>query len=124
MRLLLFILGWLAVAIGVVGIFLPVLPTTPFMILAAGLFARSSPRFEKWLLDHPRYGQPLIDWRREGAISRRAKIASISLMSASLVVIWVAGPKMLLVKIGVTILLGLSALFVATRPAPQKIVKQ
>ncbi len=53
MRILLLIVAWLAVGLGIIGIFLPVLPTTPFMILAAALFARTSPRFEKWLIDHP-----------------------------------------------------------------------
>ncbi|MDI6834240.1 MAG: YbaN family protein, partial [Rhizobiaceae bacterium] len=59
MRIILLGAGWIMVAVGIAGIFLPVLPTTPFMILAAALFARSSPRFEQWLLDHPRYGKPL-----------------------------------------------------------------
>lgn len=118
MRILLLILAWLAVGLGIIGIFLPVLPTTPFMILGAALFARSSPRFEKWLLDHPRYGKPLTDWRRQGAIARPAKIASVSLMSASFLIVWFAGPEAMALKIGVGIVLVLSALFVVTRPEP------
>ncbi|KQW31666.1 hypothetical protein ASE36_05380 [Rhizobium sp. Root274] len=119
MRLLTLAAAWLLVAIGVVGVFLPLLPTTPFMILAAALFARSSPRFEQWLLDHPRYGQPLIDWRREGAISRKAKIASVSLMSASYLIVWFVGPPQLWLKLLVGAILVACAVFVLTRPGPR-----
>lgn len=118
MRLLTLAAAWLLVAIGVVGVFLPLLPTTPFMILAAALFARSSPRFEQWLLDHPRYGQPLIDWRREGAISKRAKIASVSLMTASYVIVWFAGPPQIWLKLLIGAILVACAAFVLTRPGP------
>jgi uncharacterized protein len=118
MRLLIFALAWLMVAIGIVGIFLPVLPTTPFMILAAALFARSSPRFEQWLLDHPRYGQPLIDWRREGAISRRAKITSVSLMAVSFVIVVFLGPPQIWLKLLVGVILAVCAAFILSRPAP------
>lgn len=118
MRILLLIVAWLAVGLGIIGIFLPVLPTTPFMILAAAIFARTSPRFERWLMEHPRYGQPLMDWRREGAISRKAKIASASLMAASFAVVWFFGPEMIALKIGIGIVLLLSATFVLTRPEP------
>jgi len=55
-------LGWLAFATGILGIVLPLLPTTPFMLLAAALFARSSPRFHRWLLAHPWFGPPIEDW--------------------------------------------------------------
>ncbi|WP_454744640.1 YbaN family protein [Ciceribacter selenitireducens] len=118
MRILLLAGGWLMVGIGLVGVFLPVLPTTPFMILAAALFARSSPRFEQWLLDHPRYGQPLIDWRRQGAISRNAKIASVSLMSVSYLIVWFAGPPQLWLKLLIGAILVACAAFVLTRPMP------
>jgi hypothetical protein len=65
--------GLLAVALGTIGIFLPLLPTVPFMILAAFCFARSSPALEMRLLNHPRYGHHLVAWREKGVISRRAK---------------------------------------------------
>lgn len=120
MRLLILAAAWLCVGIGVIGIFLPVLPTTPFMILAAGLFARSSPRFEQWLLDHPRFGQPLIDWRREGAISRKAKVASVSLMAVSYGVVLAFGPPQLWLKLGIGGILIACAAFVLTRPAPER----
>lgn len=119
MRILLLIVAWLAVGLGIIGIFLPVLPTTPFMILAAALFARTSPRFEKWLIDHPRFGKPLTDWRREGAIARKAKIASVTLMAASFVIVWFAGPPWLVLKIGIGVTLLCCAAFVLTRPEPQ-----
>lgn len=119
MRFILMGLGWILVAIGIVGIFLPLLPTTPFMILAAALFARSSPRFERWLLEHPRFGKPLTDWRREGAISRRAKIASVSLMSLSYVIVWFTGSQSSAVRIGLALVLICCAAFVLTRPEPR-----
>jgi len=65
--------GLLALALGAVGIALPLLPTVPFMILAAFCFARSSPALEARLLDHPKFGPHLVAWREKGAISRRGK---------------------------------------------------
>lgn len=118
MRLLILGCAWLMVAIGAIGVFLPVLPTTPFMILAAALFARSSPRFEQWLIDHPRYGQPLIDWRREGAIALRAKIVSVSLMAVSYAIVLFLGPPQLWLKLLIGLILVACASFVLTRPAP------
>ena len=69
MRWLWFAAGWLMVALGFIGAMLPVMPTTIFLIMAVGCFARSSPRFERWLLEHPQFGRPLRQWREEGAIS-------------------------------------------------------
>ncbi len=73
--------GVLALALGLVGIVLPLLPTTPFVLLAAFCFSRSSARAERWLLEHPRFGPMLRDWRISRAIPRRAKQIAWSMMA-------------------------------------------
>ncbi len=65
--------GALSLALGIIGIFLPLLPTTPFVLLAAACFARASSRCEAWLLGHPRFGPMVLDWREHHAIPWRAK---------------------------------------------------
>ncbi|TBN40371.1 DUF454 domain-containing protein [Paracoccus subflavus] len=69
-----YVLGFVALGMGIVGIALPVVPTVPFLLLAAAAFARSNPRLERRILDHPTYGPPVRAWREHGAISRLAKI--------------------------------------------------
>lgn len=72
-RILWLVAGWLALLTGVVGIFLPLLPTTPFVLLAAFCFARGSERWEAWMLNHPRFGPLVRDWREHRAVPLRAK---------------------------------------------------
>ena len=80
-----FVAGWLTVALGAVGIIVPGLPTTVFFIIAAWCFGRSSPRFERWVLDLPRIG-PMVRSYREGlGMPRRAKVAALSMMWAAIV---------------------------------------
>ncbi len=72
--------GSAALALGVVGIVTPLLPTVPFLLLAAFCFARSSARLHRWLLGHPKLGPPIRDWQNKGAISPRAKrLATLSI---------------------------------------------
>ncbi|MBC2667999.1 YbaN family protein [Novosphingobium piscinae] len=78
--------GLLAVGLGILGIALPVLPTVPFFLLAAFCFARSNPVWEQRLLDHPTYGPPLRQWRARRAIPRRAKLAALTGMAASIAI--------------------------------------
>jgi uncharacterized protein len=79
-RWLWFAVGWVAVAVGTVGIFLPGLPSTVFFIIAAWCFARSSPRFEAWLLSLPHVGPLLVDHRAGLGMPRRAKQWAIAMI--------------------------------------------
>jgi len=111
-------LGWLLVGIGFVGLFVPLLPTTDFLILALPCFARSSVRLEHWLLDHPRVGPPLRAWRAQRAIPRHAKIAAcagIGVGFASFCALVRPGAP-LAIAVGI-VLLG-CATWIASRPAP------
>jgi uncharacterized protein len=76
-------LGLVSLLLGGVGLFLPLLPTVPFVILAAFCFARSSPRLENWLVSHPGFGPHIQAWRRSGAISRKGKRAAFLAFGAS-----------------------------------------
>ncbi len=75
-----FSLGWLAVAIGGIGVVVPGLPTTGFMVIAAACFARCSPRFEQWVLHLPGVGRAVADYRSGVGMPKRAKIAAVSMM--------------------------------------------
>lgn len=73
--------GGLALAAGIVGIFVPLLPTTPFVLLAAFCFSRGSARCERWLLNHPRFGPMVRDWRDQRAVPLRAKQLAVVMMA-------------------------------------------
>lgn len=83
-RWIYFALGWLFFGLGVIGAFLPILPTTPFMILALWAFSKSSPRFHDWLYTHRIFGPPLQRWQEHRVIPLIAKIAAVGAMTASL----------------------------------------
>lgn len=108
LRSLLFALGCLSVALGILGLFLPILPTTPFMLLAAGCFARSSERFYCWITSHPRFGPMIADYLAGKGLPVRAKYMAISLLWLSILfgVFWVdfvwAKVAMLLTAIAVS----------------------
>lgn len=73
--------GIICVGLGAVGLILPLVPTVPFLLLAAVCFARSSERLHNWLITHPQLGPPIMDWQQRGAIRRRAKvIATVSIV--------------------------------------------
>jgi uncharacterized membrane protein YbaN (DUF454 family) len=78
--------GWLSVLLGVIGIFLPVLPTTPFLLLAAACFARSSQRFYHWLVNHPKLGPWVRDYLDGSGIPLKGKVYAIGLMWTSILV--------------------------------------
>ncbi len=77
--------GLLCVGLGLIGVAIPIMPTVPFLLLAAFCFARSNPAWEQRLLNHPRYGAGLRDWRERKAIGRRAKVGALTAMSAGVI---------------------------------------
>jgi uncharacterized protein len=89
-RYLLIGLGWLFVILGVIGAVLPLLPTTPFLILALACFAESSPRFHKMLLDNKWFGPPLAQWEQSKTIRRKIKHKVMVLIIATFgISIWI-----------------------------------
>lgn len=116
-RITLILIGLTSLALGGIGIFVPLLPTTPFVLVAAIAFANSSERLHQWLLDHDIFG-PLIDnWRRYGAISRSTKTVSLlSMVAIILISVVLAVPTYVIVV--QTLVLSASALFIVSRPLP------
>lgn len=106
--------GVASVGLGVIGAFLPVMPTTVFLILAAFCFARSNPEWEARLLDHPRHGPTLRAWRTRRAIPRAGKIGALSTMALSVAVTGLlAGWMWSLIPLAVLATIGA---WIATRP--------
>jgi uncharacterized protein len=91
-RVLWFVAGATALVTGIVGIVVPLLPTTPFILLAAFCFARSSQRVEKWMLEHRRFGPIVRDWRERRAVPLRAKQLAITMMAIGCAIAWFALP--------------------------------
>ncbi|HEX6886167.1 MAG TPA: YbaN family protein [Planctomycetota bacterium] len=114
MRIVLLVAGWLAMALGLAGVFLPLLPTTPFLLLAAACFVRSSPRLHAKLMAHPRLGPFLEQWRRERSIPRAAKrrayVLVVACFALSIALVDPAALKALLAGLGVGLLLFLRSL--------------
>lgn len=79
-------LGWVAVALGAIGVVVPGLPTTGFMVAAAACFAKSSPRFEQWVLDLPGVGKSVADYRSGLGMPKRAKVVAISMMTVAIAI--------------------------------------
>lgn len=116
-RIALIIVGISSLALGGLGVVLPLLPTTPFILVAAFAFAKSSDRLHRWLLDHDVFGPLITNWRCHGAISRNAKIASILSMIAIVVISFLLTVPTHAIAVQVLVL-GAAAAFILSRPLP------
>jgi uncharacterized protein len=116
-RIAYFCFGWLMLALALIGAVLPVMPMTVFLILAAWGFARSSPRLEQRLLNHPRFGPTLRNWRDRGAISPSTKAVACAGMAFGFSVFWLSAHPAPWAVIAVAAFMLASALYVISRPA-------
>lgn len=108
-------MGHASLAVGCIGIFVPLLPTTPFVLLAAMFYSRGSDRFHRWIHEHPRWGPMIHSWREHRAISKRAKVAATIMVVASITysVLRLPSPwNLLALLIGAVVLT-----FILTRPS-------
>lgn len=116
MRVLWAAAGFLCLALGTIGIALPLLPTVPFLLLAAFCFGKSSDRLHNWLINHNKFGPPIRDWQRHGAISPTAKrLATLSIIGVYLISILTGLRPALLIIQGTVLALVLT--FIWTRPS-------
>jgi uncharacterized membrane protein YbaN (DUF454 family) len=116
MRLLWLAAGWMALALGGAGVVLPLLPTTPFVILAAFAFGKSSPALRRRLETHPVFGKAILDWEAHGAIAPRHKIAACLAMGLVFVLSLLLGARPLVLAVQ-AVCLGGAAWFVLSRPS-------
>lgn len=123
MRYAWLVTGLLCVAAGAVAMALPLVPTTPFLLLAAFAFARSSERLHTWIVTHPRLGPPIRDWREERAVRRSAKwlaTASISLAFSFSVVVGLR-PWILALQ---AVVLSCVVAYIWSRPEPAAVTAE
>lgn len=116
-RALLVTIGIVSLGLGGLGVFLPLLPTTPFVLVAAIAFANSSDRLHQWLLEHDVFGPLIHNWQQYGAIGSRTKAVSLLSMVAILVIsaLLAAPTHVIVIQAAV---LSVSAVFILTRPLP------
>ena len=107
--------GWTSLVLGLIGIVVPLLPTTPFILLAAFCFQKGSDRLHRWLINHPRFGPLIADWRERGAIPPKAKRNAMIALVAVLAISWLLGvaPHILAIQ---AVVLTCVAVFILTRP--------
>lgn len=115
-RTILISLGWLCVGLGFVGVFVPGIPTTIFLIIALWAFTKSSEKLRHWLLNHKRFGPILNNWQEHKVVPRRAKILMVVLMSLA-VILFYYSLQSLILTIGLIIILVSVAIYVISLPS-------
>ncbi|GHC32170.1 YbaN family protein [Aidingimonas halophila] len=117
-QLLYLVLAWFSFGLGVIGMFLPLMPTTCFMLLAVWAASKGSPRFARWIRGHPRFGPSVVAWESERAIPRHAKILAVVMLAASILII-ILTVSLWIVKLGLALGLTGLAIWILTRPEPR-----
>jgi uncharacterized membrane protein YbaN (DUF454 family) len=108
-------LGHTFTAIGFVGLLVPLLPTTPFLILGAACYSRGSERFERWLVTHPRFGRSVREWRAHGVINPRAKVfATLGILASLTIPLVMLEPGW---KVAAATVVAVVLVFIHTRPS-------
>ncbi len=118
MRAIWFVVAVASLVLGAVGVVVPVLPTTPFLLLAAYAATRSSTRLHTWLVEHRLFGPVITDWQANRTVSRRAKVTATVTMAASAVVLFVVGTAW--IALAVTALMATVATWLWLRPEPAR----
>ena len=115
-RIILISLGWFCVGLGFIGIFVPGIPTTIFLIIALWAFTKSSKKLRDWLLNHKKFGPILNNWQQHKVVPRRAKILMVVLMSLASILFYYSLQNLYL-TIGLVIILVLVAIYVISLPS-------
>ncbi len=110
-------LGVVSLLVGLIGVFLPLLPTTPFVLLAAYFFSRSSGRLHQWLLRHRVFGSIIRDWESNGAIRPKAKLIAVTMITLSLGYALVFKAMFWQIKFIAAIVGIVVVIFIVTRPS-------
>lgn len=112
-------LAWVSLVLGIIGALLPVMPTVPFILLSAFAATRGSTRLRNWLLSHPKFGRAIMEWERDGAVSRQAKWIATIMMSFSSISMLIFAPRLWMAGIGIGIMAA-TALWLWRRPEPRQ----
>lgn len=115
MRVGLLFLGIFSTGCGIIGVFLPVMPSTVFFLIALWAFSKSSLRMHHWLFSHPKFGRHLRDWHSHRVIPKRAKVLAVGMMSASLFFVTFFVAENWMLPGILTLILGTIATFILTR---------